>query len=137
VPATLEAIFNMPPLTQRDAKANNVTSLASLAVARTDTPAKLPDLPVLAPAAIAAARAAQPAPQAESAPVDGGNLPGFLHIALKAKLEKDELEKARLGAEPPEAGRSLMMDNFTESIRTRGDARVYLETNLPGLLTGI
>ena len=120
VPATLEAMFNMPALTQRDANANNVTALASLAAARTDTPARLPDLPVIAPELVAAARAAQPAPQKESDPVDGGNLPGFLHIALKAKLEKDQQEKAKLGKEGPEASKGLMMDNFTATIKNAG-----------------
>jgi phospholipase C len=43
VPATLEAMFNLPALTKRDAKTNDITSLASLKIARTDAPATLPD----------------------------------------------------------------------------------------------
>ena len=125
VPATLETMFNIPTLTQRDAAANNITALASLPVARTDTPAKLPDLPVVSPEAEAAARAVQPVLDETVTPVDGGNLPGFLHIAMKAELEKEQAPTTR----------SLMMYRFTETIRTKADARSYLATRLPDLFT--
>ena len=41
VPATLERIFRFPPLTQRDAKANNVFGLLSLPSPRSDCPMTL------------------------------------------------------------------------------------------------
>jgi phospholipase C len=43
IPATLEALYGLPPLTRRDAAANNVLPLLSLATPRTDTPATLPE----------------------------------------------------------------------------------------------
>jgi phospholipase C len=43
IPATLEALYGLKPLTQRDARANNLLPLLSLGEARTDTPATLPE----------------------------------------------------------------------------------------------
>src|ERR1700723_528776 len=42
IAATIEARFGVPPLTERDAKANGVDALLSLSAPRTDTPANLP-----------------------------------------------------------------------------------------------
>jgi len=44
--ATLEELFGLKPLTNRDAKANSLTHLLSLSTPRTDTPATLPDAAV-------------------------------------------------------------------------------------------
>lgn len=125
IPATLEALFGLPALTARDQNAHNLTSLISLPAPRTDTPATLPDLPAVPAIETAAARARQPIHN-DSDPVDGGSLPGFLHIALKGQLEN----------EATDAGRSLRITHFTGSIKTRGDARAYLNQVLPGLLNG-
>ena len=122
VPATLETLFNMPPLTQRDAAANNVTSLAALPTARTDTPATLPAPAAIAVAQVAAMRGMQPPPKKDSDPVDGGNLPGFLHVVRKSQLNK-----------APEATRGLIMEKMATDIQTRGQAKTYLETTLAGL----
>jgi len=121
VPATLEALLNLAPLTQRDANADNLTSLASLSVARTDTPVTLPDISAVPQAEIAAALARQPIRNNDADPVDGGNLPGFLHIALKEQLKNDDndLHKAQ------------RRDHFRATVRTKADARHYLESVMP------
>ena len=121
VPATLEALFNLPPLTNRDAKANNITSLAALPAARTDTPTTLPNPPAISEKEIAAARSSQ-ALHTDDEPADGGNLPGFLHIALKAEMELAEADEHKI----------FIMENFS-AIKTRGQARQYLENMLPKL----
>src|SRR5215469_864157 len=41
IPATLEGIYNLPPLTHRDAQANKLMALVSLSKPRTDTPTHL------------------------------------------------------------------------------------------------
>jgi phospholipase C len=78
--ATLEAIFGLDPLTQRDANANDVTLLTSLPSARTDTPATLPQparqpSPALAPTAIAPPAAPDP------------NLWLFLYVAMQSDVD--------------------------------------------------
>jgi phospholipase C len=129
IPATLEEIFKMPALTKRDSAANTVGSLAALTEARPDTgngapPKNLPNIP--APAAIkkrlTSAIVSKPIP--DSAPVDGGNLPGFMFVVRKAQLEK--------------AVKTESLAQMPDLIppRTRGEARVYLETHLPGILNG-
>ena len=116
IPATVEKIFDLPPLTQRDARARDVTSLVSLTTPRA-TPATLPD-----PAAgTAQPAAAQPAaagtagtgPGADQ-PADQGNLPGFLHLALRADLQLSAAEE-----QPAKIAR-------VASISTRGEADEYL-----------
>jgi phospholipase C len=129
VPATVEALFNLPALTQRDASANNLTSLASLGTARTDTPATLPPVaaiageqPAIMPAAMQSARIVQ---NEDTASADSGNLPAFLHIALKAKREQEGNETTR----------TMMKGDFITHVNSKADARKYLEASLPGLLT--
>ncbi len=124
IPASLENIFKMPALTKRDAKANNICTLASLSLARTDTPEKLPEVPISSTVE-ADARANKSAPASDSDPVDGGNLPGFLYVVLKAKLEQEQVE----------GNKYQMLDDFTGNIKTRADAKKYMEENLPGLMS--
>lgn len=82
VPATVEAILGLPHLTQRDANARDLTSLLSLPVARTDAPTTLPDPPNdWAPGLNSTILVNDEDPLPQS-----GNLPGFLHAALKADL---------------------------------------------------
>ena len=42
IPATLEALFNLQPMTNRDKAANSLTSLITLTTPRPNTPATLP-----------------------------------------------------------------------------------------------
>lgn len=114
IPATLEKIFRFPPLTQRDARARDVTSLITLQQPR-PTPNRLPN-PAAAPAAEAPA---QPDPAVAAAndarPVDDGTLPGFLHIALRYDL----------ALSPPEQREEKIAR--VAAITNRGQARAYLE----------
>jgi phospholipase C len=129
IPATLEAIFKMPALTKRDAAANTVGSLAALPVARPDTgegapPKFLPEIssPLLAEDSLISV--AHPKPIPDSASVDSGNLPGFLFVVRKAHLEKAEAVGIR-----PE-----LVEALPTVPQTRGEARVYMETILNGLM---
>jgi phospholipase C len=111
--ATLEWLFGLQPLTQRDAKANKIKGVVPSAAARTDCPTKLtPRAPqmqrhALTPEAFAA-RELQPVP-------DHSSLVGFLGVLLKAD--------SKMSATPE--GKAAAMDRF-KNIRTRGDAREYL-----------
>jgi phospholipase C len=112
IPATVEKIFTIPPLTQRDRHALDVTSLLSLPGPR-PAPATLP-----APAATPATTPvlAQLAGKAgDAAPVDDGTLPGFLHIA----------QRYDLATSPPEQAPAIHAR--VASISTRGGARQYME----------
>lgn len=80
VPATLEELFGLQPLTQRDAAANSVLSLVTLDQPRTDTPTKLPE-PAAAPDAVR-----RKAPNLSES-INSGNLPGFLGIVQKSLRE--------------------------------------------------
>jgi phospholipase C len=111
IPATVEKIFGLAPLTQRDRHARDVTSLVSLTVPRA-APARLPD-PAPSGAAPAAA-AARAIGRAADEPVSQGNLPGFLHIALRADLQLS----------PP--GEQQAKIARVTSISTRGEAEDYL-----------
>lgn len=111
IPATVEKLFGVPALTQRDLHARDVASLASLPEPR-PTPLTLPE-PVPEPAAGAALAA--PAGLPDDQPADQGNLPGFLHIALRYDL----------ALSPP--GQRDQIIAKVANIRTRGDARQYLE----------
>jgi phospholipase C len=113
IPATVEAVFGLAPLTQRDSQANNLTSLASLAEPRTNCPVTLP-APAVSPAAAAAVIAAPPAARAVET-VDQGNLPGFLHAALRSDLDLS-----------PPTMRDAILARFA-TIKTRADAQRYLD----------
>lgn len=102
VPATLEKLWTMPPLTQRDAQANNVLPLLSLTAARTDAPTSLPSpdqsvgAPLLAKATARAAVYSAPETAARpDAPIDDGNLPVVLHSAMRQDIQMQG-EQARL-----------------------------------------
>jgi phospholipase C len=116
VPATLERLFGLGSLTQRDAKANDVLEQLSSSAPRTDCPTTLNDpVPSAAPKpapslADQAAISQQPLPTT-------GNLPGFLGVMLKTDLE--------LSAAAP-AERPAIIENFKQ-IKTRGEAQAYIE----------
>jgi phospholipase C len=111
VPATLERLYNMPPLTERDQKANDIRHLFSLPTPRTDCPAQLND-PAPAAASVESVDITditqEPLPQS-------GNMLGFMRNLLKADLETssgNEAEKAAIIAK---------FDN----IKTNADADAY------------
>jgi phospholipase C len=127
VPATLEQLFKLPALTKRDASANTVGILAALPQARPETGDGAPPLtlPNISPA-VSIEKKSKPAktsnPISDSASVEGGNLPGFLYVVRKAQLEKSAATSSL----------AFMPDPILP--RTRGEAREYLETHLPGIL---
>jgi phospholipase C len=102
IPATLEGLFGLSPLTQRDAGALRLDALITLGVARDDTPATLP-----APAVDAA-----PAVRPEDK-VNDGNVPGILHAAMRQDLELTPERRPEIVAR-------------VSAIKTRGEAMQYL-----------
>jgi phospholipase C len=122
VPATLESMFNLPSLTKRDAQANNITSLTSLKIARTDAPATLPDPVIISTAEMASSQSKKRKIANDAESLNKGNLPGFLHIALKGELKMAATQKER----------KMILVRF-KRLKTRGDARKYLQKVLPKL----
>jgi phospholipase C len=110
IPATVEALFGLPALTERDAKAANVTPLLELGEPR-ETPTQLPEPTGPRPAIVS-----EPLPaERAAAPIANGNLAGFLHVALRVELQTAPAEQhpailARVG-----------------QLRTRGEALAYIE----------
>lgn len=136
IPATLEACFGLSSMTQRDANANNLTSLVSLASARDDAPTVLP-APVVSgvtgcdPVSLDR-RIAAPgeAPEIEATPVirpqdsiNEENVPGFLLAVLRSDL----------ALSPPEE-RATIMARFS-TIKTRADAGLYVSEVRPKVRT--
>jgi len=124
VAATLETIFGMTPLTARDAAANNLTSLASLATARTDTPTTLPDPAQVSAGEIAMQKAKQESLAVASESIDGGNLASFLQVVIKSEMAMNGLADAEAV--------STASQRFA-AIQTRAGAKAYLEDILPKL----
>lgn len=120
IPATLEAIFNLPAMTQRDAKANHLLSLVSLTSPRTDAPESLPEPAKSAAVGIAAPSAAinvpgPPATRPAQAVDADRNMPGFLYVAMRSDMDLS----------PPEQHPAILA-RFG-GIQTREDARQYIE----------
>ena len=113
IPATWEALTDLPPLTNRDAAANNLTALLSLSAPRADTPTILP-----VPASDDAADAnIAPAPVIDpKKSIAAGNLPAFLFTAAKLDASMSNLSNTK----PVFAN--------SRAIQTHGDAGDYLGT---------
>jgi phospholipase C len=112
IPATVEAIFGLSPLTHRDAHANNLASLASLTIPRTNTPTTLPN-PATSTGTLTMAAMPSAATTADS--IDSGNLPGFLGTALRSDL-----------ALSPANEHPAILARF-RTIRTRAAAQRYMD----------
>jgi phospholipase C len=118
--ATVERRSNLEPLTERDAQANNVLSLASLSAPRKDAPRYLPDAPQPDGAdetVLDALDVELPEPTRGQEPADqeGDSLPGFLYLATRAHLQISPITQY-----PSVFARR-------SRVRTRQDARDYLE----------
>ena len=121
--ATVEQMFGMPALTQRDARANSLASLLQLTKARTDAPVDLPSpadsqLSGCPPVDLTSALAeiATPLSAAVTDPgetVNQGNIAGILHSALRGDL----------ALSPPDM-RSRILGQFS-ALRTRAEAMQY------------
>ena len=111
--ATLEKMFGMHALTDRDAAAKDFLHLL-LPEKRTDTPKKLSD-PISIPKKLALSKKAQAEIDQQPLP-ESGNKIGFLAIMLKTELElasDDEIEQ------------KTIMENF-KKINTQGEAKAYI-----------
>jgi len=113
---TLEQLFGLSSLTQRDAAATSVLQLLSLTTPRTACPTSLispaPLLKAAKPRMTAAERAqrdAEPVPQS-------GNLVGALQILKKTEIELSARTPPEIAAIKARHG----------AIQTRGDARAYV-----------
>ena len=115
VPRTVEKVFGLPYLTERDHRANDLLALATLAAPRTDTPATLPGGMEAAVSAVSAeaVRAVSPPVTRPDDTVDEGNLPAVVHAAMQQQLQ----------AEPEK--RAEILERVGQ-IQTRADAREYL-----------
>lgn len=108
IPKTLEDAFNLQPLTKRDKAANSLKALLTLPQARADAPETLPAPVPTGQLALAAA----PPPGGES--VESGNLPLFLHIAMRHELALSH------------PGKRLAVLGRARSVQTRAQAAQYL-----------
>jgi phospholipase C len=125
IPATLEACFGLNALTQRDAKANNLTPLVSLSTPRGDAPMLLP-APAQSgvggcdPVSFSAVRLTDRALLAPFEvsrphdPLDQENIPGFLFSALRADVMLSPREQT-----------PAIVARF-RSLKTRADGHEYL-----------
>jgi phospholipase C len=121
VPATLEAVFGLSPLTARDANARNLLSLLSLGAPRMDEQEAPTHLPT-ASAPRAALTASASSTMADigkvsvsrpNDPIEGSMLPAFVHAALRQDLQVSPERKSELLA-------------AVAGLRTRADAARYL-----------
>ncbi|MBV9787760.1 MAG: hypothetical protein JOZ51_06290 [Chloroflexi bacterium] len=113
---TVEQLFGLNALTQRDAAANSVLSLLSLTTPRTDCPTSLNSPAPLLKAATPPLTVAEQA-QRDAEPVPQyGNLVGALQT-----LKKTEIELS--GGTPQEIA---AINARFQAIQTRGDARAYV-----------
>ena len=118
IPATVESLFGLSALTERDAKANRLDSLITLTVPREDAPLTLPE-PANSPtghvlALMTEAHALEITQTSRpEETVDDGNLPAILHSALRQDLMLS-----------PEARETILQR--VSSIQTREEAMQYL-----------
>jgi len=113
IPATLESLFRIAPLTARDRAALPLNSLCTLAAPRS-TPAALPNpasapAPAAPPSNLATAHVAAP-----SETVNEGNLPAVVHSAMQQDLK----------VSPPEARPAILAR--VRTLQNRADALQYM-----------
>jgi len=116
IPATIEALCGLKPLTARDAAANSLHRLISLSTARTDAPTKLPN-PTSAVSQPVSLTTPQPVTSV-ARPQDSasdGNVPAVLHAALRQDLE----------ASPADQRGAILAR--AAAIKTRQQASQYLD----------
>lgn len=116
VPATVEGLFGLNPLTKRDAAASPLTSLLTLPEPRKDAPTVLPPVASAGAAPLDAemADAAASSVSRPDDPADEGNLAGIVQAALRQDL-----------AVSPPAERPAIIARV-RSIKKRSEAIQYL-----------
>jgi phospholipase C len=107
IPKTLEDIFGLNPLTERDKAANSVDALLTLEVPRTDAPDALPE-------PLKSKEPEQPVPSVGSESADVGNTPVFLHIAMRHEAAISSPEQ-----------RAAVVSR-AQSVKTKAQAASYL-----------
>ena len=121
VPATVEKLFGMTPMTERDTAANTVLPLLSLAAARDDTPANLtspatsPTAPLLEmPISPALSYSAGTVPSRPRDSINDGSLPIIIQAAMRQDMElSSPVDRSRIIAR-------------VASLKTRADGAAYL-----------
>jgi len=115
IPATLESLFAIAPLTQRDRNARPLNELCTLPTARTDAPTILPNPATGAPAAgKASVDLATASVAAPTGTVNDGNLP----VVVSSAMRQD------MALSPPDA--RLAIIDRVRSLQTRADALEYM-----------
>lgn len=115
IPATLESLFAIAPLTQRDSSAQPLNALCTLATARTDAPTTLPNPTTgflaadKASADLATATVATP-----TGTVNDGNLPAVVYSAMRQDM----------ALSPPDARLAILAR--VRGLQTRADAFEYM-----------
>ena len=111
IPKTIEMAFGLESLTQRDAVANSAGALLTLPAARNDTPETLPSP---APTGELASPTPKLGDNSGEESVDNGNLPLFLHVAMRHELaiSHPDQKQAILGR--------------VQAIKTRAQAAQYI-----------
>ena len=112
VPKTVEKVFGLPYLTERDHKANDLTSLATLAAPRTDAPKILPELTAEAVEGVAVRAAGPPVTRPEDS-ANEGNVPALVYAAMQRNLKATPEKRAEILER-------------VQRIQTREDAHDYL-----------
>jgi phospholipase C len=118
IPATVEALFGLSPMTERDKWANNLTSLVTLQTPR-DCLRRVGPRVELANARSPELQQHPPVPAELEArkqePVDQGNLPGFLDSAMQLQIEMS----------PPDQKDAIIAR--VAGLKTVGDAAAYMD----------
>jgi phospholipase C len=121
VPATIEALFGLEPMTKRDAAANNLLPLFSLTTVRDDAPATLPSpatgattaMPRMASLLVETYSSAT-APSRPNDSINDGSLPVIVQAAMRQDLQLSST-----------ADRDKIIAKVA-SLKTRSDAAKYL-----------
>ncbi|MDH4276239.1 MAG: phosphoesterase, partial [Gammaproteobacteria bacterium] len=112
---TLEELFDLQPLTKRDAAANSVLKTLSLQTPRTDCPTTL-NVPIPRFMAAVQTMTEERRAQLNALPLpDSGNFVNTMHTLRKAEIEMS-------GRTPHEV--AAVKSKF-DAIKTRGDAEAY------------
>jgi phospholipase C len=120
IPATLEKLFGIDALTERDRAANSVLPLLSLDAARDDatttlpSPASVPGRELLSMVIAPSASYAQSVPSRPHESVNEGSLPVILQAAMRQDIELS----------PPEERNNIIAK--VAALKTRLDAAAYL-----------
>lgn len=108
IPKTLEDVFGLPNLTARDKAAKSVRSLLALTEPR-------PDTPVALPMSLPAKRPTQEIVRSGGESVNSGNLPVFLHVAMRHEVALSQPDK------------KLAVVRRAQAVQTRAQAKQYLD----------